>query len=190
MRAHSSSAMCGANGAMRIGSAFTAYCVAGGSACRFVGGRHRVDEFVEFWRSSRCSGSGASASRRSPTLRRRAPRAAAPFRAALSTGGTIRTAFDKLGLTGEERLARAPHAIEEAYASADAVVGPVARIFGRRDVEQEQAHRVDAVALGGLVDADHVAARLRHLLAVAAARCPDGRGARTARRVPVTQPRS
>ena len=45
-------------------------------------------------------------------------------------------------------------------------VGPVAGLFGRRNVEQEEPHRVYADVLGGLVDADDVTARLRHLLTV------------------------
>ncbi len=66
----------------------------------------------------------------------------------------------------EKRFARAPDAIEKANAAGNAFVGPLHRVFGRRRLEQEEPHRVDARAFGRLVDADDVAAALRHLLAV------------------------
>src|SRR5580700_8527716 len=66
----------------------------------------------------------------------------------------------------EVGFAGTPDTAQQPHAAADAFFVPVARLFGRCDVEQKEPHRVDADLLCGLVDADDITARLRHLLAV------------------------
>ena len=65
-----------------------------------------------------------------------------------------------------------PDATKESHHAADAARRPCATLIPRAHEHQEEAHRVGAVSADELVGVLHVAARLRHALAVGAKDLP------------------